>query len=243
MITLSEEQIDICKEVLKKFIYKIRIGGVFQMIFHYYSDSIEEDDGCKTYKMNTPEYYASFNYERTKRQIKKKILSNRNNHWCLEEGKIKIIENLCIYHPDEFDNYFKKYIENLWTCSLNEQTEEFKKEKRELEEKNNHLLKVALGEDKYEKYCKVVNLILSDTINYPYKSDKIKVLLEIGLDIDTIFRVLQTNKKWNSPRSYVEKYYKERQEGIKQRKITVYELNSTIKHITNQLNKNHDNNE
>lgn len=242
MISLSDEQISICKEVLKKFIYRVRIGGVTQMVFHYYSDSVE-DDGCKTYKVDTPEYYASFNYARTKRQIKKKILSNRNNYWHIEEGKIKIIENFCISHPNEFDNYFKHYIENLWTCSLKEQTAEFEKEKKELEEKNNYLLKIALGEDKYEKYSKVVNLILNDITDYPYKSDKIKVLLELELDIDTIFRILQTNEKWKSPRSYVEKYYKERQEGIKQRKITVYELNSTIKHITNQLNKNHDSDE
>ena len=36
-----------------------------------------------------------------------------------------------------------------------------------------------------EKYSKVVNLILNDTTDYPYKSDKIKVLLELELDVDT----------------------------------------------------------
>lgn len=238
MVTMTSEQIEICKEVLKKFIYRIRIGGVSQLVFHYYSDSLENRD--KTYQVDTPEYYASFNYDKTKKQIQRKILSNRNNYWHIDEKKIKIIENFCISHPKEFDNYFKKYINFLWTCSLKQQTEEFEKEKQETIEKNNTLLKIALGEDKYDLYYKVVNLVLNDTTDYPYKSDKIKVLLELELDVDTIFRVLQTKEKWSVPRSYVEKYFKERQEGIKQRKITVYELNSTIKHITNQLNKNHD---
>lgn len=229
---MTEEQIDICKEILTKFIYKIKISDIGQLVFHYYTDS--EMDEFKTYLVGTPEYYKSFNYERTKRQIKKKILSVRNNYWSLDESKLKIVENFCINNSKEFDKLFKEYIENLWTCSLKEQTKEFERKKREEKEKDDAKLKAIL-KNKYDLYKEVVTLILNDTQEYPYKSDKIKILLELELDVDTITMILQTREKWSSPRGYVNKYFEERKEGIKQRKIVVYELNSTIKHIVTQL--------
>lgn len=229
---MTEEQISVCKEILKNFIYKIRISNIKQLVFHYYNDS--EMGKFKTYPVGTPEYYKSFNYERTKGQIKKKILSARNNYWSLDESKLKIVENFCINSPKEFDKLFKEYIENLWTCSLKEQTKEFEKKEREIKEKENAQLKDIL-KDKFDLYKEVVTLILNDTSEYPYKSDKIKVLLEIELDVETIFMLLQTREKWISPRGYINKYAEERKEGIKQRKIVVYELNSTIQHIINQL--------
>ena len=237
---MTEEQIDVCKEILKKFIYKVRSSEINQYVFHYYTDSYidSESNSYKTYPVNTPEYYKSFNFDRTKRQIKTKILTNKSNYWNFDEKKVRILEDVCINHSEEFDNNLKEYIENLWTCSLEEQTKEFEKKEQEFKEKKNTLLKEALGTDKYNIYIEVINLILDDTVEYPYKSDKIKILLEIELDVETIFKILQTKEKWKSPRSYIEKYYKERQEGIKQRKINVYDLDSTIKHITNQL-KNH----
>lgn len=235
---MTEEQISICKEILKKFIYKIRIGDVGQLVFHYYTDS--EMDEFKTYPVGTPEYYKSFNYERTKRQIKKKILSTRNNYWNLDSSKLKIVESFCINNSKEFDKLFKEYIKNLWTCSLKEQTKEFEKEEREAKEKDNAQLRAIL-KDKFELYKEVVTLILNDTSEYPYKSDKIKVLLELELDVDTIYLILCTKEKWISPKGYINKYAEERKEGIKQRKIVVYELNSTIKHIMTQLRSHNQN--
>lgn len=229
---MTKEQISICKEILKKFIYKIRINNISQLIFHYYTDS--GMDEFKTYPVGTSEYYKSFNYERTKRQIKKKILSTRNNYWNLDESKLKIIESFCINNSKEFDKLFKEYIENLWTCSLKEQTKEFEKEEREAKEKDDAKLKAILKE-KFDLYKEVVTLILNDTSEYPYKSDKIKILLELELDVDTIYLILAIKAKWMSPKGYINKYFEERKEGIKQRKIVVYELNSTIKHIISQL--------
>lgn len=234
---MTEEQISIYKEILKKFIYRVRHslengGGVSKLVFHYYTDS--EMDEFKTYPVNTPEFYASFNFERTKRQIKKKILTNKNDYWNLDESKVKKLESFCINNPKEFDNLFKDYINYLWKCDLKKQEEEFRKQEQAEKEKDNAKLKVIL-QDKYDLYKEVVTLILNDTQEYPYKSDKIKVLLELELDVDTITMILQTREKWISPRGYVNKYFEERKEGIKQRKIVVYELNSTIKHIMAQL--------
>lgn len=229
---MTKEQEETCKDVLKRFVYKVRKSEVCQLIFHYYTDS-DFNDKMKTYPVNTPGYFASFNAERTIYQIKKKILSVRNNYWNLEEGKIKLVESLCVNHPKEFEN-LKDYINSLWESNLAQQDKEFEKEEKELKEKDNAKLKSILKE-KYNLLQEVVNLILSDTSEYPYKSDKIKVLLELELDVDTIFLILQTREKLISPRGYIDKYYKERQEGIKQRKIVQYELNSSIKHITNQL--------
>ena len=147
---------------------------------------------------------------------------------------MKIVESFCINNSEEFDKLFKEYIENLWTCSLKEQTKEFEREEKEAKERDDAKLKAIL-KDKYDLYKEVVTLILNDTQEYPYKSDKIKVLLELELDVDTITMILQTREKWISPRGYVNKYFEERKEGIKQRKIVVYELNSTIKHIMAQL--------
>ena len=234
---MTEEQISICKEILKKFIYRVRYslengGGVSELVFHYYTDS--EMDEFKTYPVNTPEFYASFNFERTKRQIRKKILTNKNDYWNLDESKAKILENFCINTPKEFDNLFKDYINYLWKCDLKKQEEEFRKQEQAEKEKDEAKLKAIL-KDKYDLYKEVVTLILNDTQEYPYKSDKIKVLLELELDVDTITMILQTREKWISPRGYVNKYFEERKEGIKQRKIVVYELNSTIKYIMTQL--------
>lgn len=233
MISLSDEQISICKEVLKKFIYKIKISGVCQLIFHYYNDSYDTD-GFKTYKVDSPEYYQSFNFERTKRQIKKKILTKNNNYWRLEESKIKLLEDFCINNSKEFDNLFKNFIEYLWKMSLDKQKKEFEKELNEIKEKENSVLKTILKE-KYDSLQEVIVLILEDTLEYPYKSDKIKILLELELDVETIYLILQTKEKWASPRGYINKYFEERKEGIKQKKIVVYELESTIKHLFSQL--------
>lgn len=234
---MTEEQISICKEILKKFIYRVRHslengGGISELVFHYYTDS--EMDEFKTYPVNTPEFYASFNFERTKRQIKKKILSNKNEYWNLNESQAKFLESFCINHSKEFDDLFKNYINYLWKCDLKVQEEEFLRQEQEIKEKENVQLKVILKE-KFDLYKEVVTLILNDTSEYPYKSDKIKVLLELELDVDTIYLILATKEKWTSPKGYINKYSEERKEGIKQRKIVVYELNSTIKHITNQL--------
>lgn len=234
---MTEEQIKDCKETLKKFIYRVRYslengGGISELVFHYYTDS--EMDKFKTYPVNTPEFYASFNFERTKRQIKKKILSNRNEYWNLSESQAKFLENFCINHSKEFDDLFKNYINYLWKCNLKAQEEEFLKQEQEIKEKENAQLKAIL-KDKFELYNEVVTLILNDTSEYPYKSDKIKVLLELELDVDTIYLILCTKEKWISPKGYINKYAEERKEGIKQRKIVVYELNSTIKHIMTQL--------
>lgn len=234
---MTEEQISNCKEILKKFIYKVRNGlenggGVSELIFHYYTDS--EIDEFKTYPINTPEFFASFNFERTKRQIRKRILTVRNEYWNLDETKAKFLESFCISHSKKFDTLFKEYINYLWKCNFKALREESKRKEKEDKEKDDKNLKIILG-NKYDFYKEVVNLILNDTQEYPYKSDKIKVLLEIELDVETIFMLLQTKEKWISPRGYINKYAEERKEGIKQRKIVVYELNSTIKHIMAQL--------
>ena len=67
---MTEEQIIICKEILKNFIYKVRISGVCQLVFHYYTN-FEKDESL--YPVNTPEYWESFNFDRTKKQIRKKF--------------------------------------------------------------------------------------------------------------------------------------------------------------------------
>ena len=113
-------------------------------------------------------------------------------------------------------------------------TKEQEKKEQEAKEKDEAKLRDIL-KNNYDLYKEVVTLILNDNSEYPYKSDKIKVLLELELDVETIFLLLQTKEKWTSPRGYINKYYEERKEGIKARKIAVYELGSTIKHITSQL--------
>lgn len=233
---MTEQQIQLFKEILKKFIYKVRTDKVLQLVFHYHDNDFKREEGFKTYPVNSPEYLHSFNFDRTKRQIRKKILSLKNNYWKLNESEVKELESFCINHPNKFDEIFKSYIEDLWICSLESQIKEFQqKEKREKEEENNRL-KEILGE-RYDLYKEVIPLILKDTSEYPYKSDKIKILLELELDVDTIYLILLMKEKWTSPKGYINKYFEERKEGIKQRKIVVYELNSTIKHIKNQLRK------
>lgn len=232
---MTKEQIDVCKEVLKKFIYEIRTNEICELTFHYYSDNLNNSD-CKFYPFDSIEYKNSFDYNRTKKQISKKILTNKDSSifWNLSEKDAKLLENFCINYPKDFDNLFKEYIDFLWKCDLKNQIKEFEQKEKEEKEKDIIFLKEILKE-KYDVYSEIVNLILKDTVHYPYKSDKIKVLLELELNTDIIFDILQSKENLKSPKGYIEKYYKERQEGIKQNKITVYEFNSVFNNIYKKL--------
>lgn len=223
---MTEEQINICKDILERFIYNIRINEISQIIFTYYN----KDYNILDIDVKDESHY---NFEEVNQQIKAHILSQRNSFWRLNENKIKIVENLAINHPKEFET-FKTFIERAWICDPAKQRERINKEENDKKREVSKQLKIIL-KDKYELYEEVIRLILEDTKIYPYKSDKIKVLLELELDVETIFFILQINDKWSSPRGYINKYLEERKLGILKKSIVIYELNSTIKHIIGQL--------
>lgn len=222
-LSINQEQINIVKEVLSKFIFKIRIGGeygVCLLVYTYYCSSFSK------YTKDRPK----LNFEGIKRQIKDKILTQTNNYWELEESKIKFVESFVLNKEKEFDSYFKDYINELLDIDVELQAKKFEDEEKEEQNRQDEQLKLILKE-RYSTYKQVVEVIMKDDLNYPCKSDKIKAFLEIKLDVDSIYFIMNRQEKWIVQRGYVDKYSREREQAIKDKKIKVYETQSVIDEI------------
>lgn len=203
---MTEEIKSICKEVLSDFIYKIRMeNSIYKIVYTYYiSDYSQMMQGNIT--------KIGQDFESLKIQIKRRILTERNNYWALDIEKAKVVEDLAINNEKEYD-FLKPLINSLFKSDMKSQQKEMEKKEKDLKDKELNRLKEILKE-KYEFYREVCYKIIHDEREFAYKSDKIKIFLEIGLDVDTIFYILSDYKKWMAPRSYIDKYSKERHQAI-----------------------------
>lgn len=224
---MTEEIKLICKEVLSDFIYKIRMeNSIYKIVYTYYISDYSQMMQGNIVKIGQ-------NFESLKTQIKRKILTERNNYWALDIEKAKIVEDLAINHEKEFDS-LKSLINSSFISDMKSQQREMEKKEQDLKNKEFNRLEEIL-KDKYEVYGKACYKIIHDEREFAYKSDKIKIFLEIGLDVDTIFYILSEYKKWVSPRSYIDKYNKERHQAILEGKKKRYDPQSVLKDVLRRL--------
>lgn len=220
---IDNKEKDIIKEVLEKFIYKLRTNEICFIVFSHYTDNPLEP------------FKGDLNFDGITKQIKKGILTKSQNYWRnIELSKRIFLEKYISSKESEFKKEFGNYIAELCICDLSLQKEKIEKEKIEKINEENDKLKSILKQ-KYDTHKEVVSLILKDLKIYPYKSDKIKIFLELGLDVDTIHNVMNLKEKWVVQRGYVEKYDIERKDKIKKKEIYVYEMQSVIDDVLKKL--------
>lgn len=229
MFTIEQEKI--IKNVVKSVIFQIRkggsvkTGGVYDILYTYHISDFSQQLECNKIEIK-------HNYECFKLQIQRKLLSQCNNYWKLKDSELRLIEESI--NKKEFEN-FKPYIEYLWNCNLKNIEKEIElEEENKISEKNEKIKKI-LG-NKYESYKDLIPAILESKREYPYKSDKIKIFLDLYLNSDEIFRIMNNYEQWRVTYSYVEKYRIERMDLIKEGKKKIYDKDYLFKSIRNKLN-------
>lgn len=215
----NQEKYEIVKKVLKEFTFQLRTVDILKQVYTYYISDFNQLIGanCKS--------RANLNFEDLKQQIRRKILSDRNNYWHLKDSEIKIVEE--IFQKDEEAILFKDYIDKLFISDLNTQIKEMEAIKKEESNKEDERLNKILY-PKSDILLEPVKIILQNNREFPYKSDKIKSLLLIELNTEQIFAILSGYEKWSSPRGYIEKFRQERLNQIKEKKLKVYSLEDSI---------------
>lgn len=224
---MTDEQKNIVKEVLRKIIFQIRTNSVFNLVFTYYvSDYVQ--------MMHENKIKINYDFKSIKLQIQRKILTQRNNYWDLEESKIKLVEDLAIYHEEEF-NQFEDFVTNLFASNIN--LEKKAMEQEEIDAKMRLMKKIReILKEKADTCDEVCYKIIKDEREYPCKSDKIKILLDVGLSVDIIFMLLMECEKWRAQRGYIEKYRKERYEAMLEGKKKRIDPQIVIENVLRQLN-------
>lgn len=224
---MTEELKQICKEVLTKVIYQIRNqGSVAGLVYTYYVS-----DPSQMVEKN--KIIIKKDFDSLKIQIRRKILTQCNNYWGLEDSKVKAVEDLVLYHEDEFDT-LKDMITDLFGADMKAQRQAMEKAEEDSKAREFKQFKEVL-KDRYDMYKDVCYKIIHDDREFACKSDKIKIFLEIGLDVDSITLLLLNYEKWIVQRSYVEKYRKERHQAILEGKIKKYEPQSVIENVLKRL--------
>lgn len=212
---LNSEQVNIVKDILHSFIFKIRIPSVLNFVYKYYiSDNSQLNEGNRV--------KIDLDFKSIKLQINRNILSQRNNYWNLNDSGISLLEQNQ-YILDEL----KEYIETLLESDLEKQLKEI--EKREQEEENKEDEKLLSILSPKEILLPIVKKILKDSREYPYKSDKIKILLAVHLNVDQIYAILANYEKFAATRSYIDKYRQERVDLISEGKLKNIPLEDMIK--------------
>lgn len=214
-----KEKYNIVKKVLKEFIFQLRTIDILKQIYTYYISDLSQVMGANS------KHKTDLNFEGLKQQIRRKILSDRNNYWNLKDSEIKIVEE--IFQKDKEVNSFKNYINELLSTDLGAQIKEMEILKKEEDNKEDARLKKILI-PKEDLLLEAVKIILQNNREFPYKSDKIKALLSIELNTEQIFAILNGYERWLSPRGYIEKFKQERLTLIKEKKLKIYSLEDSI---------------
>lgn len=214
-----EEKYNIVRKVLKEFIFQLRTIDILKQVYTYYISDLSQVMGTNS------KHKTDLDFEGLKQQIRRKILSDRNNYWHLKDSEIKIVEE--IFQKDKEVNLFENYINELLSTDLDAQIKEMETLKKEEDNKEDARLKKILI-PKEDLLLEAVKIILQNNREFPYKSDKIKALLSIELNTEQIFAILNGYEKWLSPRGYIEKFKQERLTLIKEKKLKIYSLEDSI---------------
>ena len=218
---MKQENVIVIKETLKNFITKIRLSELFRQIYTYY---VQEASDLNADKL----VHIKMDYPSLKLQLKRKILSQRNNYWDLKDENVSIVENAV--STKDFDKEFKTYCENLFKKSLKDLSEEI--EQQEQNEKNQFEESIRKFIHPQEDLLfEPVKLVLTRKLEFPFKSDVIKALLMLKLNDEQIFNLCNLLDRSRSPRGYITKYRQEREDLIKQGKLREYPLEEEIKEI------------
>lgn len=214
------EQLDInkIKNILKVFVVKIKSFDILGLVYKYYiSDYNQINNKCN-----------EMSYDFLIKQLNRKILSEKNDYWELKLSDIKLVEdNLNILNTKDI----KSYIDYLFnSMNISEELRKIDIQDKNVEEKKSNKIKDILS-PRDNILLKPVEKIINNNREWPYKSDKIKSLLNLTLSIDQIFNILFDYESLRAQRSYIEKYDKERKENIDNGKIKIYPLEDRIKEV------------
>ena len=81
------EKKTIVESVLNTFIFRIKVSPILLTVYQYYvSDQSQMSDGNRV--------KIDLNFDSIKLQIKRKILSQKNNYWNIKDSEVKIVEDL-----------------------------------------------------------------------------------------------------------------------------------------------------
>lgn len=219
----TEEEGKKIQFVLNEVIYQIRSSQIMMQIFTYYVSDLDQMLVKNRVKIE-------LNFEGLKTQIKRKILSQRNNYWGLNDEDIKIVEKAC---EDSSIDQFKDFINGCLKSNLAEKEAEREYLVKQKDEKEKDFIKSIL-KDKYDLLGEAVLHIIKENRAFPYKSDKIKGFLELEFNPETIFLLMNSYPKLASPIGYINKYKEEREELIKSRKIPLRTIECAIDFIKRQ---------
>ena len=214
-----DEKKTIVESVLNTFIFRIKVSPILLTVYKYYvSDQSQMSDGNRV--------KIDLNFDSIKLQIKRKILSQKNNYWNIKDSEIKIVEDL----KDEELDSFKNFINKCLNENLDSQIKEMEmKEEAEKSEEENRIKKILYPKE--DLLFEAVKKIIENNREFPYKSDKIKAFLSIALNTEQIYAILAGYENLVSQMGYIEKFRQERTNQISEGKIKVYPQEESVKII------------
>lgn len=201
MANLTEKEITLGKKGLKTFIIGLRRFEIRKIVFTYYNDKFE-----------SKRVYPEVNYEGIKLQISKKILTSRQEYFEVPNNEAKILES-CV-NTSLFDEYFKEYIQILFSCNLNDVISSLESEKEDIKRQKYDKIREIIGGTNND-LIESIFVVMNNNQDYSCKSEKIRALLSIRVTVDQIFSIMASYEDWYCPRSYIDKYQSEIIENIK----------------------------
>lgn len=220
-ILIEPEKEEIIKRVLERFITKIRNQDILSTVYKYYvSDYAQLNERNRI--------NIEFNFECVNLQIKRRILTEKNNYWNILPSELKVVEDFVA--KEGGIEYFKEFVENLLQVDINLLRKKIKDEEKSKEDENNAAIKKILGECA-QQFFEAVKRTLVDRRNFPYKGDVIKALLSLYLNNEQILYLMNRDEKLVVQPSYIEKYKKERAQGVLEGKIKTYPKEEIVRQI------------
>ena len=206
---ITEQDKQTIKRVLKSIVFSIRKVDVCYKIYKYYTSDFSQRIGNRI--------PIKMDFDSLELQIKRKLISNQLDPYFREikTSEAKLVEDYAIkYGLKEFEDY----INNLWKYHL----EDFEREQQEEVQQKQNLEDEFLSKILYPKeniLLKAVKCILNNSLEYKYKSDKVKAFLDIQLNTEQIFSIMNNYEDLNVNRSYIEKFKAERMALLTEGKI------------------------
>lgn len=221
MKQLTEQEEKSIKSTLKKFVFSLRNSTVTYKVFKYYTQTFEE-------RLSKSRAKIEFDFEGIELQIKRKILSSHSSdpYWSnIKTSEVSLLESFVSVNGL---SSFKDYINELLKYNISDFKKEQKEEQKELESlEDKNLIKFLAPKE--DLLLIPVKNILKNNIEFKYKSDKVKALLDIQLNSDQIFGILSNYEDFVVTRSYIEKFKAERQQMIIENKIKSYPQEEAVK--------------
>lgn len=219
----NKEKEQIARDVLKKFIYKIRTTNIPSIVYRYYIS--DKSQALESNRVKVKEDFDSI-----KLQISREILSEKNNYWQLKDSDIEVAEKYLM--EEKNINSLKTYINALLGVNLKEQSVEMEAiQKAELEAEKQIILDAIESND--ENLYKAVFIVIENKREFPYKSSKVDALLELKLNEEQIVEVLKNYDNLKVTKGYVGQIAKKRFEEICDNKRRILTQEEKISQILN----------